>query len=83
VLIKVALDNILQTNFAKIKRNCHKHTRTFTFVAVKYGVVKERKEIVKLHFSYLYSKSIKMCGVSNWTNSKRKLPVVHHLNYLS
>jgi len=60
VLIKVALDNILQTTFAKIKRKLHKHTRTFEFVAVKYGKVVDCKEFVKLNISYLYSKNIKM-----------------------
>jgi len=60
VLIKVALDNILQKTFAKSKRKCHKHTRTLKFVAVKYGKVIDCKEIVKLNFSYLYSKNIKM-----------------------
>jgi hypothetical protein len=61
VLIKVALDNILQRTFVKIKRNCrHKHTHTFKFIAVKYVMVTECKEIVKLNFSYLYSENIKM-----------------------
>lgn len=59
-LIKVALDNILQKNFAEIKRKCHKHTRTFKFVSVKCGKVRDCTEIVKLNFIYFYSKNIKM-----------------------
>jgi hypothetical protein len=60
VLIAVALDTILQTAFEEIKSKCHKHTRTFKFVAEKYGKVRYCKEIVQLNFSYLYSKNIKM-----------------------
>jgi hypothetical protein len=58
VLIKVALDNILQTTFAETKRKYHKHTRTFKFFAVKYGKVIDCKETVKLNCSYLHSKNI-------------------------
>jgi len=43
VLIKVALDNILQRTFAKMRINCQKHTGNFKFITVKYVMVTECK----------------------------------------
>jgi hypothetical protein len=60
MLVKVALDNILQRTLAKMKINCQKHTRNFKFIAVKYVMVTKCKENVELNFSYLYSENIEM-----------------------
>jgi hypothetical protein len=54
VLVKVALDNVLQRTLGKSKESAtNTHTHTFKIVAVKYCKVMECEAIVKLNFNYM------------------------------